>query len=132
MDGKQEKMNTYINIPKDVSAMEPLNENKEDDVKLETQNNSQGAEKTAKSDMLGFVFGMLGSLGVTMSAGCLQALEGKIPHFELLLFRYLGPFIILAAFFTCKRQVPRIKRKEIIYVAGWLVLLCMYVMHTCH
>ena len=91
-------------------------------------------ETTAKNDMLGFCLGVLSSLGIILSAGCVQALHGQIPPFELLTLRFVGNLGVVVIFFGWKKELPRVTSANAVCVAGWAIfnLGINFTMYACY
>ena len=79
------------------------------------------SQTSAKNDMLGFCLGVLSSLGIILSAGCVQALQGQIPPFELLTLRFVGNLVVVILVFCWKKELPRVTGADAMYVAGWAI-----------
>ncbi len=82
--------------------------------KEETQNQSSTQTKSATKDLIGFLIGTLGSISMAVAAGCVQAMQGSMPHFEVNGFRFVLTLLSTIIYFLFKRQLPKVKQKEII------------------
>ena len=60
------------------------------------------------------LIGTLGSISMAVAAGCVQAMQGSMPHFEVNGFRFILTLLSTIIYFLFKRQLPKVKRKEII------------------
>ena len=110
---------------------EPL---KQDVESLRNNKEKLISETSAKNDMLGFCLAAISSVGIILSAGCVQALRGQIPPFELLTFRFVGNLAVIALVFCWKKEVPRATGADAVYVAGWAVfnLGINFTMYACY
>ena len=79
-------------------------------------------EKNAKRDMLGFILGVIASASLAVGVGCVQALQGTIPHFEINAMRFIFIFLVTSASFLVRREPPKIPRGDIIYVTMYAVM----------
>ena len=59
-------------------------------------------------------------------AGCVQAMQGSVPHFELNGFRFITTLLSASIYFLFKRQLPVVKRKEIVPLCGYCVTVIIF------
>ena len=127
----------------DLLDTEPMKSMKQDVESPRNVDEKLISQTTARNDMLGFCIGVLSSLGIILSAGCVQALHGQIPPFELLTLRFVGNLIVVVLVFCWKKELPRVTRPDAIYVAGWAIfqfrhkfnnvrLLCIFTSGNCY
>ncbi len=94
--------------------------------KEEILGSSLTQKKTATNDLIGFLIGTFGSLSMSTGAGCVQAMQGSVPHFELNGFRFILTLLSTALYFLFKRQLPMVKRKEVVPLCGYCVLVITF------
>ena len=83
-------------------------------------------EHNAKKDMFGFLLGVLASASLAVGVGCVQALQGAIPHFELNALRFIFLFLVTTISFTLRRELPRVARGDIVYVVMYAVMVNVF------
>ena len=83
-------------------------------------------EKNAKRDMLGFILGVVASASLAVGVGCVQALQGAIPHFEINAMRFIFIFLVTSVSFLVRRDPPKIPRGDIIYVTMYAVMVNIF------
>ena len=90
-------------------------------------------KKTATKDLIGFLIGTFASLSMATAAGCVQAMQGSVPHFELNGFRFVVTLLSTSIYFLFKRQLPMVSRREIVPLTGCCTLAVTYsfVMYAC-
>ena len=83
-------------------------------------------EQIAKNDMLGFFLGIIASIGLTVGVGCVQALQGAVPHFEINAIRFIFLFLVTATMFVVRREPPKLARGDIIYVIMYAIMVNIF------